>query len=237
MTPAEREALIVEYASADQTHCPSGGHAPAHQYRNARSHECRRAGSARRGRQIRTGAWREVQDLRRSPRSAAPFSTACAISTGLRVRSARRARTSKESMRSWARSSAVRRPTKKCLKRLARTSNDFHALVDQLHGLTIGSFEEPSDESEEARTRSTTTPMTEPTIPTLKFETNELTDMSGRGDRRSARTGTHGSVAVLLRRIHDEGNRDAARRQRISRVAASHESHTAAAIEARQGCS
>jgi len=51
---------------------------------------------------------------------------------------------------------------------------DFHALVDQLHGLTIGSFENPSD-SEDSENYINYYPDDGTNDPYAKFESNELT--------------------------------------------------------------
>lgn len=54
--------------------------------------------------------------------------------------------------------------------------DDFHALVDQLHGLTIGSFENLSD-SEDSENYINYYPDDGSNDPYAKFETNELTTM------------------------------------------------------------
>src|SRR5207244_4429464 len=53
---------------------------------------------------------------------------------------------------------------------------DFHALVDQLHGLTIGSFENLSD-SEDSENYINYYPDDGSNDPYAKFETHELTSM------------------------------------------------------------
>jgi len=56
---------------------------------------------------------------------------------------------------------------------------DFHALVDQLHGLTVGSFESSSDSDEKGEARINYYPDDGTNDPYAKYETNELTAMLG----------------------------------------------------------
>ena len=57
--------------------------------------------------------------------------------------------------------------------------DDFHALVDQLHGLTVGSFEAAADLDDRGEGKINYYPDDGANDPYAKFETNELTAMLG----------------------------------------------------------
>ena len=78
-------------------------------------------------------------------------------------------------MRSSVRSLAVLR-TDEVSEALGENLEDFHALVDQLHGLTIGSFENLSD-SEDSENFINYYPDDGTNDPYAKFEASELTSM------------------------------------------------------------
>jgi RNA polymerase sigma factor for flagellar operon FliA len=58
---------------------------------------------------------------------------------------------------------------------LGENLDDFHALVDQLHGLTIGSFEGPMDSDEKGEGQINYYPDDGSNDPYLRFETKEVT--------------------------------------------------------------
>jgi RNA polymerase sigma factor FliA len=60
---------------------------------------------------------------------------------------------------------------------LGENLEDFHALVDQLHGLTIGSFEAASDSEDRSDGQINYYPDDGSNDPYLRFETNELTGL------------------------------------------------------------
>jgi RNA polymerase sigma factor for flagellar operon FliA len=60
---------------------------------------------------------------------------------------------------------------------LGENLEDFHALVDQLHGLTIGSFENSSDSDDRNDGQINYYPDDGTNDPYLRFETNELTQL------------------------------------------------------------
>src|SRR5215471_10998749 len=56
---------------------------------------------------------------------------------------------------------------------------DFHALVDQLHGLTVGSFESATETDEKGEGKINYCPDDGTNDPYVRFETNELTTILG----------------------------------------------------------
>src|SRR5215510_9485675 len=60
---------------------------------------------------------------------------------------------------------------------LGENLEDFHALVDQLHGLTIGSFESPSDSDERGESQINYYPDDGSNDPAARFESKELTEI------------------------------------------------------------
>lgn len=54
---------------------------------------------------------------------------------------------------------------------------DFHALVDQLHGLTVGSFETPSDADERGESQINYYPDDGSNDPAARFESKELSEI------------------------------------------------------------
>ena len=60
---------------------------------------------------------------------------------------------------------------------LGEDLDNFHALVDQLHGLQIGSFEAPIDSDEKGEGQINYYPDDGSNDPYLRFETNELTKL------------------------------------------------------------
>ena len=112
-----------------------------------------------------------------------------------------------------------------CLE-LGEDIEDFHALVDQLHGLTIGSFEDIGDNREDGSGESFINyyPDDGENDPYEQFERGELGKMLG-GVIDSLPEREACPVTLLLRRVHDEGDRCDVGCERVARVADSHQGH------------
>ncbi len=95
------------------------------------------------------------------------------------------------------------------------TLEEFFELVDQIKGLNLGSFHEMASQEDDRNSEPLVryVPDAPQMDPFFVFHKSRDPHSPGRSDRCSAKEGEAGRIALLLRRTHNERNRQGSRRQ------------------------